>query len=278
MSTNIKIFQIYFKPELLANCDPNFIPWDNTSNPRPDLREWYVWDQHLKQNPLSDDDLVGFVSHKFKEKTNLTGQQVLDWIEKNPGHDVYLLNPCIVNEAVFLNSWEQGDIWHPNISQIGKKFLKKVGYPDIEIKGLVLDRNRTVFANYIVGNKKFWDKFMTFSRRLFTEADTDLEFQQEVFGAGGSKYAFDASLPNFTFLIERLIPTFLDLEEFDSLGFYYDHPDLCNEKYRPYYEEITALSNLKMLINKHQSDELYDIWNFYRSKLLQQNSEILKLE
>jgi len=45
MSTNTKIFQIYFKPELKVHCDPAFEPLDNTANPRPELREWDVWDR-----------------------------------------------------------------------------------------------------------------------------------------------------------------------------------------------------------------------------------------
>jgi hypothetical protein len=45
MSQNIKIFQIYYKPELVAYLDPVFDPLDNTSNPNPELREWDVWNR-----------------------------------------------------------------------------------------------------------------------------------------------------------------------------------------------------------------------------------------
>ena len=277
MSQNIKIFQIYFKPELQAHCDPAFTPLDNTTNPRPELREWDVWDREYENILEQDLDLWGFVSWKFKEKTNLSGEQVFNWISANPGYDVYLLNPCILNEAVFANSWEQGDIHHPNISAIGDSFLKKIGYGDVEVRGMILDRNSTVFANYIVGSKAFWAKFMEFSRKLFTEADKDPEFKQQVFGAGLSNYTHDKSLPNFTFLIERLIPTFLELEKFTSIG--YKHtPGTISIKYGQIVDEIMALSDLKVLINRHNSDELYDIWNFYRHKFLQQHPNILGIE
>ena len=276
-SPNTKIFQIYFKPELKAHCDPAFTPLDNTDNPRPDLREWYVWDREYQTLAASDLDYWGFVSWKFKEKTNLTGDQVFDFINANPGQDVYLFNPCIVNEALFANSWEQGDIHHPNISDIGNTFLKKIGYEDIDVKAILLDRNSTVFANYVVGNKKFWAEFMEFSRKLFTEADKDPEFKIQVFGAGLSNYAHDKSLPNFTFLIERLIPTFIELSQLNSLG--YKHlPDTLAMKYHPYAGDIMSLSDLKLAVNHYNSDELYDVWNFYRHKLLQQNQSILGLE
>jgi hypothetical protein len=277
MSTNTKIFQIYFKPELAAHCDPAFTPLDNTENPRPELREWYVWDKEHENILEQELDYWGFVSWKFQEKTGLTGKQAFDFINNNPGYDVYLFNPCIINEAVFANSWEQGDIHHPNISDIGNTFFAKLGYEDVDVKSIILDRDKTVFANYVVGNQKFWTKFMEFSRNLFTEADKDPGFKQQVFGEGLSNYAHDRSLPNFTFLIERLIPTFLELEELTSIGYKYS-PETLPEKYRPYAGDIMSLSDLKVAVNRHNSDELYDIWNFYRHKFLQQNQGVLGLE
>ena len=277
MSLNMKIFQIYFKPELKSHCDPAFEPLDNTSNPRPELREWDVWDREYENILAQGLDYWGFVSWKFKEKTNLTGQQFIDFINSNPGADVYFVNPCIVNEAVFANSWEQGDLYHPNISNIGNSFLTKLGYEDVDVKSMVLDRNCTMFANYIVGSRAFWDRFMTFSRRLFTEAEKDPVFKHQVFGAGLSNYAHDKTLPNFTFLIERLIPTFIDLEQISALGYQYTS-ETVPEKYKPYLGDLRALSGLKVLINEHNSDELYDIWNHYRNSLLRQYPGIIGLE
>jgi len=277
MSTNTKIFQIYYKPELIVHCDPAFEPMDNTDNPRPELREWDKWDREHEGVLAQDLDYWGYVSWKFKQKTNLEGKHALEFIQANPGYDVYLFNPCILNEACFINNWEQGDLHHPNISAIGNKFLNKIGYKDIDVTGMVLDRNTTVFANYVVGNRNFWERFMEFSRKLFTEAEKDPEFKEEVFGAGRSNYAHDKSLPNFTFLIERLIPTFIELEGFKSIGFKYT-PDVLPMKYQPYIDDIMALSDLKVAINKYQSDDLYDIYNYYRHKFLSQNNGILGLE
>ena len=273
----MKIFQIYFKPELKQHCDPAFTPLDNTANPRPELREWDVWDREYENILAQGLDYWGFVSWKFKEKTNLSGQQFIDFITSNPGADVYFVNPCIVNEAVFANSWEQGDLYHPNISTIGNSFLTKLGYEDVDVKSMVLDRNCTMFANYVVGSRSFWERFMTFSRRLFTEAEKDPVFKHQVFGAGLSNYAHDKTLPNFTFLIERLIPTFIDLEQISALGYQYTS-ETVPEKYKPYLGDLRALSSLKVLINEHNSDELYNIWNHYRNSLLRQHPAILGLE
>lgn len=277
MSANTKIFQIYFKPELKQFCDPLFTPLDNTANPRPELREWDVWDREHENILKENLDYWGYVSWKFKEKTNLTAEQVFAHINDNPGYDVYLFNPCIVNEALFINSWEQGDFYHPHISDVGNTFLSKLGYTDIDLRSILLDRNRTVFANYVVGNERFWSEFMAFSRRLFTEADKDQDFKHQVFGEGLSNYAHDKSLPNFTFLIERLIPSFLDLHDYRVCPYVYNENTLP-EKYQTVWPDIKSLSDLKVLINQYNSDELYDIWNHFRMDYLRKNPNILGLE
>ena len=279
MSQRIEIFQIYFKPELVAHLDPAFTPMSNVDNPAPELREWDKWNR--EHDKILETNLThwGYVSWKFKEKTNLTGEQAMAWINANPGQDVYLFNPCIVNEALFVNNWEQGDVHHPGISAIGNKFFKAVGYEDIDVKAMVLDRNKTVYANFVVGSRDFWERFMDFSRKIFSVAELDPVFKDEVFGAGRSNYGPDKSLPNFTFLIERLIPTFIELEGFKSLGYDYSkHPENIHTKYHPVWGDIRALSDLKVLINQYGSDDLYNIWNFYRTKLLQQHPQILSLE
>ena len=277
MSQNMKIFQIYFKPELKIHCDPGFTPLDNTDNPHPELREWYKWDQEHENILEQNLDHWGFVSWKFKEKTNLTSDHVFAHIQNNPGYDVYLFNPCIVNEALYANSWEQGDLYHDNISEIGNSFLKKLGHEDPDVRNVLLDRTRTVFANYVVGNRKFWTEFMEFSRRLFTEAETDPEFKHQVFGAGLSNYAHDKTLPNFTFLIERLIPTFLDLNDYKVCPYRYTQETLP-DKYWPYIGTINALSDLKIAVNRYNDDEIYNAWNFLRLKLMEEKPEILGLE
>lgn len=285
MSTNTKIFQIYFKPELLAHCDPDFEPMDNTDNPRPELREWDKWDREHENILAQNLDYWGFVSWKFKEKMGLTGRQVLDWINTNPGYDVYLLNPCIVNEAVFENSWVQGDLYHPNLSRIGEKFLLKYGFADLRKEGVIMpfveelftDRNSMIFANYVVGNKKFWTEFMEFSRRIFVEAEKDPVFNDEVFGLGASNYAHDKSLPMFTFLIERLIPTFIVLKNFKALGYRHTIGSVL-PKYKHISDQILILSDLKTKAIEHKDVDIFTIWVFYKNKFLRENPGVLNLE
>jgi len=277
----MKIFQIYFDPVQKQHCDPAFTPYNNTANPNPKLQEWLIWKsfyEGMKSGVLSEElDLWGFVSWRFKQKTNLDGQSIVDWIESNPGYDVYLINPAIVNEAVFANGWEQGEYYHPGISATANKFLSNAGYADYNVNEVLLDRTRMGFATYFVATRKFWDGYMAFSNLLFTQAEQDPKIKQEIFGDGLSGYSRDASLPMFAFINERLVGTYMDLQESKVLAYQYT-ADTVADKYQPYFGDISALSNLKVLINQYESDELYTIWNHYRHKFLGENPEILNLE
>ena len=277
MSANTKIFQIYYEPSQVKELDPDLILCDNTVNDKPELREWHVWQREHAARQADDCNLYGYLSWRYKEKLNLSGKEITDWILANPGYDVYLINPCILNEAVFINSWEQGDIWHPNISDVGNTFLHKLGYEDYDVKSVVIDRNSNTYANYFVASKKFWQNFMEFTGKLFTEAEKDSEFSDMVFGSGKSNYSRDPSLPNFTFLIERLLPIYIELEDVSSICYEFTR-ETALEKYKDVFDDIKVLSDLKVEINKHDSDELYNIWNFLRQKFLKEHPGVLGLE
>jgi hypothetical protein len=178
---------------------------------------------------------------------------------------------------VFANGWEQGEYYHPGISATANKFLSNAGYADYNVNEVLLDRTRMGFATYFVATRKFWDGYMAFSNLLFTQAEQDPKIKQEIFGDGLSGYSRDASLPMFAFINERLVGTYMDLQESKVLPYQYT-ADTVADKYQPYFNDISALSDLKVLINQYESDELYTIWNHYRHKFLAENPGILNLE
>ena len=274
--SKIAINQIYYREDQLPHLDKDFIPYNNLENLKPHLCEWYIWDKEY-ENSKQQHEYWGHISWKFGEKTGLTGKQFKDWIEANTGYDLYFVNPCIVNEAVFTNSWIQGDNCHPGISDIANSFYNRIGYKDMNVKSYILDHNRTMYANYLVGNDNFWSKFLEFTRKLFTEAEKDAGFHQAVFGAGLAGYARNRDLPMFPFLIERLVPLFIELEKIPTLSYKYT-TDTALAKYKPYFNDIMVLSALKEQVNRHNSDELFNIYKYYAYMLVKNNPGVLNLE
>jgi hypothetical protein len=271
-----KVFQIYYKPESLPELDTAFEPLDNSNNPNPQLYEWPVWKSQYESCCQQGLDYWGFVSWKFHQKTNITGQKFLDFVDANPGYDIYFVNPCIVSESMYPNSWIQCDQYNTKTADIGNDFLARLGYKNIDVRQMVMDKNHTFYANYFIANRKFWDKYIAFSQAIFDIAEQDSDFNyrvfKEPFGYAGSSVA-----PHFTFLNERLVPTLLMLEGFKCLPYQYTINSV-GEKYRPYFVELEVLSKLKLLTNQYKSLEIYAIWHHYRHKFLKDNPGILNLE
>ena len=273
---NMEIFQVFYKQDQDSKLDPSFIPYNNLDNPRPELCEWHAIEHIYQQQKETDLDYWGVVSWKFGQKTGITGDTFIDFVKKNPGYDVYIINPAIINEAVFTNGWEQGNLYHPNLSQIANTFLKKIGH-EVDVTASLIDRNSTAYSNYFVASRDFWDQYTDFINKIFEIAVHDKEFDYQVFAAGLSNYSMNKTLPNFAFLVERLLSTYIELNNIKSLGFTYTS-NTAQEKYKSCFDTVKALSDLKMAITTHQSDELYAIWDHFRRDFLQKNPGILNLE
>ncbi|MFC0697466.1 hypothetical protein [Paraburkholderia humisilvae] len=72
--------------------------------------------QYLTQTPLEENCWYGFLSPKFKEKTNLTSSDVYTYISQQPGDvDVVTFSPYLDQSALFLNIFEQAHLHHPGI-------------------------------------------------------------------------------------------------------------------------------------------------------------------
>lgn len=95
----IAVYQIYFDPKSEASLDPAFLKYLN------EVRDDYFENGVIKKiydilKATAPDDLpkyVGVTSWKQKDKTNFTGQEIIDHIQKDidagHGKDVYIYSP-----------------------------------------------------------------------------------------------------------------------------------------------------------------------------------------
>ncbi len=251
-----KIFQIYYDNEQLPTLDTGFIPYDNTSNLKPDLREWYIMDKEYQSMCDQNIDFWGFFSWKFKDKTNLSSIQVNDWIAKNPGYDVYMFNGPILQEAAYINEWVQGEVAIKGLIDAGRELLNKGGY-NVDFENMITTSEHIVFCSFIVGSRKFWDEYMDFSRKLFNIAISDESLTNKLF-----EYKIDYNpgpIPIFSFVFERLITTFIKMTNVKCLSYQYTQ-ETVHPMYYQYFQQIVALSQLKKEIIKYNSSELLDIY------------------
>ncbi len=194
-----KIFQIYYDDETYSKILPGFIPLDNSENARPDWFEFWVILNYLRKNSLDEGVWYGFLSPKFREKTGLDSKTIYESLDRCvDGCEVFLFSPGWDQLSYFLNPFEQGDLWHPGLKKATQIFLDHIGL-SINLSTLVTDSHTSVFSNYIIAKKNYWDRWKILAELFFEFVEKNVSFQFATTYGCASNYA-----PMKTFIQERL--------------------------------------------------------------------------
>lgn len=208
---NYKIYQVYFDEETKKHINTEFIGFDNSKDPLVQYREYSIFQrcQNLaKQNNLTH---WGYFSWKWQQKlTNISAQNVLDWIDEHPGYDVYTFNPYPKLPVGSFNVWEQALPSHDEIIEIIEYLFPIIGldkdwiyqpmHPDIMF-----------FAHYCTASVQFWNDFLQLSQRYYNAVPN---FPSHI--AKIHNKATTPGNPNlwyFPFIHERLLSTFLAINK-----------------------------------------------------------------
>lgn len=200
----IELRQICYSPQTLSELPEGMLALDYQDNARPDWREYWPIRQFLLNNVLADNTLYGFLSPKFGYKTGLGSADVQAFIHQDSGpHDAYFFSPFWDLSSFFINIFEQGDFFHPGLTQASQKFVDSIGL-STPVKFQVTHSQNTVFCNYIVANKTFWLKWLSLGERLFFAAEhPEADPQLQALLKDDTTYG-EQRLPLKVFLLERL--------------------------------------------------------------------------
>lgn len=151
--------------------DPGFGVLDNSANERPDWFEYWPMRKFLLSEPLEEDACYGFLSPKFRHKTNLTAAAVREIIGRAaPDIDVFLFSPSIHNSAYYWNVFEHGEAEHPGFAAVAAQLVERID-PAARLEELVSDSRNTVHSNYFVAKPRFWRAWLAVNERLFAIAE-----------------------------------------------------------------------------------------------------------
>lgn len=209
MGQNISIYQIYYQPKHRWLLDPAFIPYDNAAALAPFCYEFDVFKRFYETGLHLQQDMLGALSWKFKEKTGLQGSVFVDFIQKNPRYDVYFVNPYL-KLCRFPNVWIQGEKCHPRFIEFTQEILNQVGY-NIDLQKVRNTVETTAFCNYWVGNAVFWQKYMTFTLPVYQYIlyDSPPDLRQVILYQRACKKIRAPYLP---FIFERLFSLLLAVD------------------------------------------------------------------
>lgn len=257
MSQNVEIHQIYYKSEQEPFLEEAFVPYNNIVNENPEWHEYWIFYKNYKEKPITNDEHRGYVSWKFRQKTQVEGSQFKDFILQNPGFDVYFINPFYMNAFLFQNVWYQAEHYHPGIMEFVQNLFNKLNY-QIDIYKMVNTEENTLFCNYWVGNKKFWDSFMEFTIPIYNYINNSLTKEEYEFIHSRADQQINASY--IAFVMERMFSTFMVLDNNVSSISYHKINRVINPKDKAEYFIFTNLEIVKNL----------ELKNFFQDTFIKQ--------
>ena len=167
----LHVYQILNHYTSPADLDPGFGVLDNSSNQRPDWFEYWPIRKYLLNEALDENAFYGFLSPKFKHKTNLSAAEVREFIlATDPSTDVVLFSPSIHNSAYHLNVFEHGDAEHPGLAGVSRRLFERLGRR-ADVDDLVCDSRNTVHSNYFIARPRFWRAWLEVTERMFAIAE-----------------------------------------------------------------------------------------------------------
>jgi hypothetical protein len=162
------ILNHYTKRETL---DPGYLLLDNSSNERPDWFEYWPIRKFLLNERLNDDAFYGFLSPRFKEKTNLGSAAVYDFIKAHDTADIVIMTPSLHLTAYYWNVFQYGEACHPGLLTLATEFFARIGQPT-NLVDLVTSSQNEIHSNYMIAKPRFWRAWLGITEQLIAIAES----------------------------------------------------------------------------------------------------------
>lgn len=206
---NIHLYQICYDDNSKPAENSGFLAFDCRQNPEFLKREMAhlmrFYDEIVAD--ANDNDFFALLSPRFFEKTGLTASDVKNFALQNPNQDIYLFNPYPMNIYLYSNVWEQGEEHHTQLKKMTQNLLNKT---NVDFDIFAPHRNtmdNTVYCNYWLGSKKFFDEFIAFIKKLDNAIEAMPSNEKEQYFKETTYFRTTAIF--YPFIFERLISLYL---------------------------------------------------------------------
>lgn len=182
--SQLVLLQIAYDEASWAQRDPDFLPWDNRENLRPDWRELWslraLWAHWRPQ--LQPQDRLGVFSPRLREKTTLTGADVRRILQADTYRDgdaaaakpglgpILSFSHHLHHIALFRNVFLQGEHYHPGLLPVMEACLRRLQVP-LDLTQPVATFDNTVFSHFFVAPVAVWDPLMAWFDAIYQWAE-----------------------------------------------------------------------------------------------------------
>lgn len=194
------VYQNYYLEDQKSYLDPAFVPYNNTKNEHPELREYPIL-KKLHEKNKDNNVMWGLVSWRWKEKTCIDGIKFINWIQNTPGADVYHINHDLDHAAKEKNIFLHGEQHHKGML----KYFERLNY----LMNWKLNFHNTyppkyfITCHFYVMNSRHWAKWLKFLDKCLEVSYNDQSLNYFLRVETSPRYG--KAIPNFSFVVERLI-------------------------------------------------------------------------
>lgn len=258
-SRKVNLYTIAYLPEQVTHLEAGYGYLDNLRNDRADWREYWPMRQFLLTENLDENAFYGFFSPRFAEKTGLSYQQVVTFVQSTPEDtDVVTFSPQVDIGAFFQNVFVGGDLADPGFLVTAQACANLAGL-SVDLTQLVMDSRCTVFSNFFVAKPAFWRRWLDFCELLFAVAEVHAD--SELGQALRYKTRYKEGVERKVFVVEGVVSLLLALDT--QLKIHNYNPFLLgwSAQLSRFREEAIICDALKTACRHHQHTEyktLYD--------------------
>jgi hypothetical protein len=206
---NTCVWQIYFQSDQHRHLDPGFSPLNNVGVKHEAL-EFNVFDRLWQSKETHQLDYWGAVSWRFAEKTGLSSTEFFSLLRTQPQADVYFMNPFPKDEALFENSWIQGEISHPGLLELVQAIFALLGIPSSTVFRAMHSTSYSL-CNFFVGNNRFWSAYIPHVQELLKAAEARLppDLRNRLHTSDADWRGLHNHATYIPFIVERIFPVFM---------------------------------------------------------------------
>lgn len=212
-----KIFQLYYQENQRPELDSGFFAVFNGDNPAG--KNWAEWSV-IRSDTADKSGLThwGYVSWKFRQKTQTDALLWNSFIRANPDAAVYIMEPVSVPYNIYLNPFRQADYGHPGMLQHSQLLLDQMNY-GIDLNTEILPM---CYYSIFVLAANLWPDFLTELKLAEQTALQDPAIAQYMFHSPSGYY--DNQMCNFVFFMERFINVYIKYRNLDARVLPYHSP------------------------------------------------------
>lgn len=211
----IKIYQNYYLEEQKQYLDTAFIQYDNTDNKEPELREYPIL-KKLQQKHCNDDLYWGLVSWRWEEKVKVDGKNFIQFIKNNPGYDLYHINYDHKGAQNTKNFLEHGELHHKGMRKYFQVLNGMMNW-NLNTSQQLEPKYFITCHNYVM-HASIWTRWMEFIDECLRISYNDEKLNSYLMVETSQRYG--KRIPNFSFVVERLIVLFCLLENLKVIEYF----------------------------------------------------------